>query len=63
MAATGASYTTSLGSEAINPTNVMFLVGLGFALLALAPAIWLLLSKKKEAPKEPLPPTNDASER
>jgi MFS family permease len=46
------------GTSSPAPSNVMFLVSLGFMLLALIPAIWLILSKKKSAPKDGNPQQN-----
>lgn len=46
---TGITYTDSYGNTAAAPTAIMFLVALAFIAVALAPSIWLLLSKKKEA--------------
>lgn len=53
-----AAYVDSYGQTGSPaPNGYMFLVALGFALLSLAPIIWLLLTKKKEAeaPKQANP--------
>ena len=43
---------SNTGTSSPAPSNVMFLVSLSFMLLALIPVIWLILSKKKTAPKD-----------
>ena len=37
------------GTSSPAPSKVMFLVSLGFMILALVPVIWLILTKKKDA--------------
>lgn len=49
MKATGGTEINEYGEVVAIPTNVMFLVALGFLLLALAPCIWLVVRKTKEA--------------
>jgi MFS family permease len=53
----GKTYTdASTGTTSAAPTKVMFLVSLGFMLIAVAPSIWLLIAKKKEAAVSPASP-------
>ncbi len=48
MKATGGTEINEYGETVAIPTNVMFLVALGFLLLAIAPCIWLVVRKTKE---------------
>lgn len=53
FALSGKTYTdASTGVSSAAPTNVMFLVSLGFMLIAIAPSLWLIHIKKKGS-KEP----------
>ncbi len=44
----GGTYINEFGETAVRPNNVMFLVALGFLLLAIIPCVWLVIRKKKE---------------
>ena len=48
MKATGGTYINEYGETAARPNNYMFLVALGFLLLAIIPCVWLVIRKKKE---------------
>jgi MFS family permease len=49
MRATGGTYVNDYGEEAVKPNRYMFLVTLGFMILALAPSIWLIVRKRRES--------------
>jgi MFS family permease len=53
MSATGGTYVNEFNETVTAPNNVMFLVSLGFLLIALAPSIWLFRRKQKEGKVNP----------
>lgn len=58
----GITYTDSYNQTSPAPTAVMFLVALGFIVLALAPSLWLILREKKN-PKVLVPSSKEETKR
>ncbi len=52
MKATGGTELDEFGATVAIPTQTMFLVALGFLLIAVAPSIWLVLRKRKKPAEE-----------